>query len=282
MTGRSIGVVTIAAGRRRHLARQIDSIAHQLHRPDAYVVVDMGGPPIEPNALDRPRVVAATGSGAQLDLARSRNLGCHEVGTDVIVFLDADCIATPTLVGDYAARLAERPGIHAGPVGYLPPRSDDDAWDVDSLDAVADYHERRPHPATPLHRSDRYDLFWSLSFAIDRLSWDRIGGFDERYVGYGGEDTDFARTAQTSGIDLWFGGSAVAFHQFHPSSSPPTQHLDSICRNATVYYDKWGEWPMGGWLQAFVDLGLIAWRPSANAITVVGSAPHTARDAELR
>lgn len=278
----TIGVVTIAANRRRHLARQIASISDQVRPPDAYVVVDMGGPPIAVGGRLRPRVVPAEAAPGAVELARSRNLGCREVGTDIVVFLDADCVTTPTTIAEYAARVDERAGIHAGPVGYLPPRADHEPWDVPALEAVGTYHAGRPHPAMRLHRSARYDLFWSLSFAIDRASWDRIGGFDERFVGYGGEDTDFARTARERRVALWFGGTAQAFHQFHPAASPPVQHLESICRNATIYFDKWGEWPMGGWLQAFVELGLIEWSPSSTSIVLARSRPGTAHGAGLR
>ena len=46
---------------------------------------------------------------------------------------------------------------------------------------------------TQLAAEDEYRLFWSLSFAVtgDVV---RVGGFDEAYEGYGGEDTDFAFT----------------------------------------------------------------------------------------
>lgn len=281
MTVRTIGVVTIAAGRRRHLARQIDSIGRQSRPPDAYVVVDMGGPPIESHGPSPPTVVDAGHPAGPLELARSRNVGCREVGTELIVFLDADCVATPSLIADYAERLEAHPGIHAGPVGHLPAPVHDPC-DEHALDTVAVYHDGRPSRVTPLHRSTRYDLFWSLSFAIDRRSWDRIGGFDERFVGYGGEDTDFGRSARASGVDLWFGASARAFHQYHPTRTPPTHHLVSICRNATVYHDKWGEWPMGGWLQSFVELGLITWSPEADTITIERSPVDTAPGVGMR
>nr|WP_246046228.1 galactosyltransferase-related protein [Rarobacter faecitabidus] len=33
-----------------------------------------------------------------------------------------------------------------------------------------------------------------MTFALSSATWQRIGGFDEGYCGYGGEDTDFAST----------------------------------------------------------------------------------------
>ena len=42
------------------------------------------------------------------------------------------------------------------------------------------------------------------------------------------------------------------------------EHLDDILRNAAVFQQKWGWWPMEGWLQGFAALGLIG-RDAAGA-----------------
>ena len=99
------------------------------------------------------------------------------------------------------------------------------------------------------------DLFWSLSFAASAEAWRQVGGFCEDYVGYGGEDTDFAHLAWPRGLDHRWHGDARAYHQWHPVSSPPVEHLDDILRNAALFHDRWGEWPMLGWLHAFEDAG---------------------------
>ncbi|MBE8147289.1 hypothetical protein IOD13_18970 [Brevibacterium casei] len=62
-----------------------------------------------------------------------------------------------------------------------PDPNDGEVVDVDP-DATAD------GPGAP----DPFALFWSLSFACRPEVFARIGGFDETYAGYGGEDTDFA------------------------------------------------------------------------------------------
>jgi N-acetylglucosaminyl-diphospho-decaprenol L-rhamnosyltransferase len=52
-------------------------------------------------------------------------------------------------------------------------------------------------------------------------------------------------------------GGATAFHQYHPVEDPPLGHLDDILRNAAVFRQRWGWWPMQGWLAAFEQRGLI-------------------------
>jgi GT2 family glycosyltransferase len=92
--------------------------------------------------------------------------------------------------------------------------------------------------------------------------WARVGGFCEEYVGYGAEDTDFGQRAAAAGVRLdWIGG-AHAYHQFHPTSDPPVQHVDDVVANARIFFRRWGWWPMSGWLTAFEDLGLVRYDPA--------------------
>jgi GT2 family glycosyltransferase len=104
--------------------------------------------------------------------------------------------------------------------------------------------------------ADDLRLFWSLSFAVTCADWGRIGGFDEGYLGYGGEDTDFGqRLGAAGGRMLWIGG-AQAYHQHHATSSPPVDHLKEIVDNANLFARRWGWWPMEGWLADFEKAGL--------------------------
>lgn len=261
-SGDTVGVVTIAHGRHARLAEQHRSLALGHRRPDLYTVVAMDDPAIVTGTnwgLERDVVhVPATGVG--LPLAAARNRGVErlvERGADAVILLDVDCLAGLSLVAAYADAAGTSPArVWSGPVTYLPGGV--------VIDHPADLaaHDR-PHPARPAPRpgeqvrSESPDLFWSLSFATTPAAWDAIGGFDEAYVGYGGEDTDFARRAMGAGVESWWLGSARAYHQFHPVSSPPVEHLTAILSNGRRYAERWGEWPMTGWLLAFEELGLV-------------------------
>jgi len=72
-----------------------------------------------------------------------------------------------------------------------------------------------------MQRSERYELFWSLSFDLTAASWARIGGFCTDYAGYGGDDTDFGEKARSAGVPLDWVGGADASHQWHPVPRPP-------------------------------------------------------------
>lgn len=257
-----VAVVTIARGRHAHLDAQHRSLAAGTRRPDDYVVVAMDDPDIRSAELDglRRRVVRVPTSVRGLPLARARNRGVRaalDAGAGAVVCLDVDCLAGRDLVASYADRVVGDPRtVWQGPVTYLDPPPDD-GYPLDRLDALDAPHPARPAPAPgEVRRGADPDLFWSLSFAVSPEVWAVTDGFCVDYVGYGAEDTDFGHTAAARGLDLAWDGSARAYHQHHPVSRPPVEHLDAILRNAAVFHRRWGRWPMLGWLEEFERLGL--------------------------
>ena len=266
-----VAVITVVHGRHAHLDLQRQAVARSERRPDDYVVVAVDDP-VELDGGGVPdrapvRVLRHPAHPLGLPIAAARNAGADAAlaaGADVLVFLDVDCVPSPALIGAYeaaAASLELRGDILCGPVAYLPP-APSHGYDLDTIETLAEPHAARPAPESgEVIRGGDHDLFWSLSFAVTASTWRRIGGFEESYVGYGGEDTDFAATAAHRGIELAWVGAARAFHQHHPVESPPVSHLDDILRNAALFHARWGRWPMGGWLAAFEEAGLIAHSP---------------------
>jgi GT2 family glycosyltransferase len=259
-------VITTVHGRGDHLRRQIMGLQLSVRPPDMHVVVALGDPTVRDvvACADWSAIVidCATPNGA-LPIAHGRNVGAVAAlhrGAELLVFLDVDCIPAAALIGRYSHAAAQREHAHAllcGPVTYLPP-SGPGGYAVDQLANRINPHPDRPAPAgTDIVTSTDYALFWSLSFAVSASSWKRIGGFCELYCGYGGEDTDYAQKAAAAGVTMRWVGGADAFHQYHPVSDPPVEHLHDIIRNAAVFHRRWGFWPMQGWLQEFESRGLI-------------------------
>ncbi|MEU2068033.1 glycosyltransferase family 2 protein [Streptomyces anulatus] len=258
-------VITLAAGRHRHLVLQQAGLAAGSRPPDQYVVVAMDDPRLGAVLADRgpaATVIDCPVKDGRLPLARARNLGAAhalEHRAELLVFLDVDCVPGEQLLERYrqaALELAPHRSLLCGTVAYLPP-PDPAGYRLADLHTLAEPHPGRPTPgAGEIHRNTEYALFWSLSFAVTADTWHAIGGFCEEYEGYGGEDTDYGQRARSAGVPLTWIGGAPAFHQHHPVSSPPVAHLHDILRNAEIFHRRWGWWPMTDWLQAFADLGL--------------------------
>jgi hypothetical protein len=265
--------VSVASrARAEHLERQ-RRFFHDLDRPDVLRVEAW---------LDEepPRTVAGVATvhvppGVHgLRVGEGRNAAAAaalERDADVLVFLDADCLAGEGLLAGYEAAVAASPhALLCGPVTYLdegvvPARASE-------LEALTRPHPARPDPAAGeliVAGGSEYDLFWSLSFAVSASVWTALGGFSPDYQGYGAEDTDFAWRARSMGVPLAWVGGAHAYHQWHPTSNPPWQHLDDILRNGATFARRWGEWPMGGWLEKFAAEGAIEWDGSTWRRTAV-------------
>ena len=262
-----IAVVTIVRGRHDHLAHQQEGLLRSQLRPALHVVVAMDDHGVDEALVDVPwdcEVVHVPAPDGRLPLAAARNAGARVArarGASVLVFLDADCIPGPCLLGAYERAAADprtARDLLSGPVTYLPP-APAGGYDLARLEEADDPHPARPAPAPGevLRSYDDHELFWSLSFAVSPAAWAAIGGFDEAYSGYGGEDTDFAFRARRAGVALTWVGSARAFHQHHPVSSPPVEHVADIVCNGRLFADRWGEWPMRGWLEDLQRHGLV-------------------------
>jgi GT2 family glycosyltransferase len=259
-------VITTVRGRGPHLRRQLRGLARSTRQPDMHIVVALGDLHVADIVADEgsPASVVDLQVAEPLPIAHGRNQGAAaalEKSAELLVFLDVDCIPHTELIGRYLDT-AEQPqyanSLLCGPVTYLPPPGPA-GYLLEDIQSHIDPHPARPHPPDgEVVSTTDYALFWSLSFAVTATTWTRVGGFCERYRGYGGEDTDFAQCAAVQGISMRWVGGAHAFHQFHDTAEPPVQHVDDIVRNARIFHRRWGWWPMQGWLADFERAGIIA------------------------
>ena len=253
-----ISALTLASGRAEHLRNVVAGFEGQTVKPDELIIGVMQ----EEEYTNLPRtsfpVRQLRVAGDGLPLAAARNTVANAAEGDLLVFVDVDCIPHPNLVYDYLGHYMWTPGLLMGEVGYLPGGATDRGLDFKGFERIAVRHsDRQGPPKQGVKRCEDYRCFWSLNFAIDRDSWIASGGFDERYVGYGGEDTDFGRTLDDKAIPIsWVDGGKV-YHQYHAHCMPPIHKLESVVRNAEVFASKWGHRTMEHWLYAFRLMGLI-------------------------
>ncbi len=255
-------VLTVAsAARREHLERQrrvLAEVAPDVVRVETWL--DETPPAPAPDATTTTLHVPPGRRGLRVGEGRNRAADAAIArGADLLVFLDVDCLPGVDLLRRYESAAVTAPdAVLSGPVTYL--TSVQRPATADELPGHTRPHRARPFPADDAERTataDEYALFWSLSFAVTPATWRRLGGFHDGYEGYGAEDTDLAWTARAAGVPLRWVGGAHAYHQWHPVSSPPWQHLDDILQNGAAFHRRWGEWPMSGWLEAFAAAGAI-------------------------
>ncbi|GAB3711911.1 glycosyltransferase family 2 protein [Mariniluteicoccus flavus] len=243
-----VSVLVISHERDTHLRRQQDALARTPGWDEA--VVAFLNQPDEPWDKAPARVRTLHHASPGLALAAGRNAAARAARGDVLVFLDVDCLPEADTVASLARECAPGRVVMADP-HYLPP-----GW-APPLDPGP---LALPHPSRAslgFGRSEAWPMFWSLGFAVRADDFARVGGFDEAYAGYGGEDTDLAFRCREAGLELWLSRARV-LHQAHAVHRPPLHHLTSIVTNAHRFRERWDVWPMEGWLSAFADRGFIA------------------------
>jgi GT2 family glycosyltransferase len=255
----SVSVLTIVKNRPGHLAQLVEGLRRSEVLPTELIIADMGSDPavIAPDAPFPIRVVRMGGEG--LPLAAARNAAASAATTAHLLFLDVDCIPMRSLVAEVAGRLRRDDAVICAEVFYLGPTDARGPWSEENLKLSAIPHPVRNFPARGVRVEANAGLFWSLVFGILHIRFDDLGGFDEGYIGYGAEDTDFGFRAREASVPLLFMGGPGAFHQHHEVCDPPLQHVEDIVRNAQRFRDRWQVWPMKSWLHAFSRLGVIEW-----------------------
>lgn len=274
-------VLVITGGRDGHLARVLAGLERANPRPDEVVVVFMNQPrgAVPPTEL---RVVSShVDAPGRLPLAAARNRAARLASGEVLVFLDVDCIPSAAAVGSLAEAVRAHPGtLVMGAPRYLVPGWVREAGAATGLPDDGRLRELSVPHAARGHLgegpTDDWHLVWTLVLAMGWADFERLGGFDEGFSGYGAEDTDFAFRARDAGLALR-SSAATVFHQHHGVHRPPLHHFADILVNARRFRQVHGTWPMEGWLGQFHDLGLVEWDPDGDRLVAL----RTPTDAEV-
>ena len=141
--------------------------------------------------------------------AAARNAGAAAARAPIILFTDADILASETLLERHLDD--HRTAVGAVAVVGCELR-------VDSLE---DYQEQREKPSIrkPLQRPWRRRLSWLYfltgNASVRRDDFNKVGGFDEAFVGYGHEDLELGYRLRKSGVTIVYDRDAVNYH-WHP------------------------------------------------------------------
>jgi len=142
--------------------------------------------------------------------AAARNAGAAASRAPIILFTDADIMASRDLLERHVADHVAAGERHVGVVGC--------ELRVNSLD---DYRRqlRSPENRRPLQRPWRRRLSWLYfltgNASLRRDDFDAVGGFDEAFTGYGHEDLELGYRLRKSGVEIIYDRDAVNYH-WHP------------------------------------------------------------------
>lgn len=215
----TVSVVVVHYDQQAELDRTLRALARQDHPADrTEVIVVDDGSPVPPRVPDGVRLLRQEDRGFRA--AAARNLGAAAATHDVLAFLDADTAPEPgylraltrlpalapdcVAVGrrrhaDLAGEAPDAPVERIGPERELP----EPAWLADAYRATRDLLDVDD-------RSYRYVI--GAVTACSRALFAEVGGFDEGFSAYGGEDWEWTYRAWLAGAVLAHVPDAVAWH----------------------------------------------------------------------
>jgi GT2 family glycosyltransferase len=258
----SISVLTLLKGRRNHLRNLVEGLARSRQPPGELIVVNMDAPPLTIAPQPFPVRVLDFPAGPTLPLGAARNRAAFAAQHHLLLFLDVDCIVSARAIGAIAQACERQDSMLCPDVLYLPAGQPNPGWTEDALRLRGVPHPVRRFPVHGELREHNPGFLWSLAFATRAATFYRLGGFDERFTGYGAEDTDLGFRANAAGLPLIYLGGATIFHQHHTLAWPPLHHFADIVRNSVLFHSLWGIWPMEDRLDAFVAAGLLERTPT--------------------
>ena len=169
--------------------------------------------------------------GAYSGRAAARNAGIEAAQGEVVVFNDADILASPDLLSRHLRRHQERSGIAV--VG----------WEVQVKD-LADYVYKRDRPDVrgSLHPPSRTRLSWLYfltgNASVRRDDLLRAGGFDESFTGYGHEDLELGYRLEKAGLEIVYEPRAVNYHCQDVAHDDQKEKMKLAGRSTVRFYRK--------------------------------------------
>lgn len=149
------------------------------------------------------KIVTADGMAGPFQRAHARNRAAGIAGDwDVALFTDADIVLANRQQAEAAIMRAYITGAYT--VAYSTLRY---------LTEEGTKYVAKGGPSIQADYNESAALTWECCFAVRRDAWDKVGGFDERFRGYGGQVAAFFYSVAT------FAGreriNGLAFHLAH-------------------------------------------------------------------
>ena len=222
----SLSVVVSCFNQLREIELFLDCMFFQLKSPDAVVVADDGSTDgvcewLEANSSRYPfTLMYVTHRHDGYRLAAIENLAARNIQSERILFTNADVLHHP---GSILAH-AKISGVGGGVIRSISENVSDsvERESVVDFSAIEELYKRAPGPRTNKGYIDTTNPqvdpigVWGGNFSVPVERFESVGGFDEAFTGWGGEDNELVRRLVKSGCTAeWVLGS-IAYHLDHP------------------------------------------------------------------
>lgn len=167
--------------------------------------------------------------------AGARNSGIKQAKGDIILFTDADIVASPSL-------LEEHMKIHRIKHGEAVVGLEVQVSSLEEYKYLAEHPEKRKE-LHPRHRKEISWLYFMTGNAsVSRDELIKAGMFDVMFQGYGWEDIELGYRLAKNGVKINYSRSAVNYH-VHPVPLDKRFEIMTMAgRSAVKFYKKHGDW----------------------------------------
>jgi len=234
-----ISVVIPTYNRRDLLELVLSSLDNQTYPADSYEIIVS-----DSNSTDgTPEMIKSLSlkpglkylSEDKRGRAWARNYGIKNAVGDIILFTDADIIASPDLLEEHAKAHRKFPGEAAVGLELRIP-------------SIEEYEHLKAHPKDrkELHPPYRKKVSWlyfitgNASVPKDKLI--EAGMFDEGFEGYGWEDIELGYRLAKKGVKINYLRSAVNYHIHAYSFSDNCRIMKMAGCSAVRFYRKHRDW----------------------------------------
>lgn len=234
VTRPSVTAVVLAFGDEPWLEECIDALnASEGLAALEIVLVDNGGTDGAADCAAKRDNVELLRPERNLGFAGGCNLAAAQAGGDVLAFVNSDAVVSPWALHHLAVTALEPGvGIATGSIllGDAPDRLNSGGNEVHLLgmgwagafgEPAADHRHRRPVTSAS-----------GAGMAMARATWDRIGGFEDRYFAYH-EDADLSLRCWQQGLAVVFVPEATVVHHYEFSRNPNKLYL--LERNRAIF-----------------------------------------------
>jgi GT2 family glycosyltransferase len=163
--------------------------------------------------------------------AAARNAGIAAARGEIVLFNDADILASPDLLSTHLRRHRRRAGIAI--VGL-----EVQVTDFAEYEFKRDTPERRGHLHPPSRKSLSWLYFLTGNASVRRSDLERAGGFDESFTGYGHEDLELGYRLQRLGVEILYEPLAVNYHCQAVGYADQKEKMRLAGRSTARFYRK--------------------------------------------
>lgn len=251
-----VSVIVTTYNKERELGLVLEGYRHQRYRSFEVIVADDGSGPATAELIkgfqERAgyELIHSWQEDEGFRAARSRNLAIGKARGELVVLTDGDCVPLPGYLEAIVDGFPEG-GYRAGE-RYLLSEEASSRVDVGEMAAggaeylsalIPDGERRRIRKLVRKNRMYRAlrlkerPKVMTCNMAVWRRDLEAVNGFDERYVGWGHEDTDLGRRLRALGVRSQEPLSpGLVLHLWHPTESSFKGRVRD-CDNA-AYFDR--------------------------------------------